>query len=593
MMRSSITRRFIGFTALFTLFCASWPLAAQAPSATARFEPPVISSGQAGSYTVTLENVNQIPPIPAPDVGGLVFDDAPSVSRRQSWINGVSSQELSLSWRFAAQREGTFTVPARNLEVGGESIQVPAARIRVVPMSEREQGLFSLEWELPEKTYYVGEAIPASLKVYLREGLDVRIPALPEKEGDGFLQTPFTDEVFRTRETVDGIDYTVYVWSLVLTPIRAGSLDLEASLPVVYADPLQSRFSTDAFGFRRVREQQRRLSTGKQSFRIAPLPTRDRPDGFNGALGKFETNAELGRPTVQEGEPVTLTMQLSGTGNFDRIPAPIVEDTEAWRVYPPKVSFSADGELGLTGTKTFEYLLIPRSTDTDRTPRITFAAFDPYEETYVGLSAEPLPVSVTPAPVSDQAPTAYGGRDPSDERAPAGAIWRSNRADLGTLRPAIRPLFLAPGFWIAQGGVALAFLLVFAWQKRQHRLVNDESYARRVVGSRSVRQWSRAAGEAAAREDAEGFYSSAQRALQESVGRRFPRSRKAGSLTLAEVEETLRAANVSESCRTSVRKIFQTGDALKYARSSFSQEQLKTDADRLMEILRELQKQLS
>jgi len=62
---------------------------------------------------------------------------------------------------------------------------------------------------------------------------------------------------------------------------------------------------------------------------------------------------------------------------------------------------------------------------------------------------------------------------------------------------------------------------------------------------------------------------------------------------LAEIEETLQHYSVSEQCQKDVSHIFQTGDALKYARSSRSAEELKADAERLLTTLRELHKGLA
>ncbi len=592
-MKPQLTHRITWLALIIGLFfCAPYVLA-QSLSVNASFDPPVISVGQSGNFTITFTHTQNPPNLQAPRIDGLLFSDSPSLSRRSSWVNGVSTQEVSLTWRIAPQREGTFVIPARRVQLEGQSLSIPETRLRVVPMSEREARQFRLKWDFPDKPIYVGESVPVLLQLYVLEGIDFRVPALPERIGDGFQITPFSNQVAQERKVIDGDPYLVYSWSVIATPIRAGELPLEATVPVVYVDPQSRRMGPDMFGFPRLSEQQRRLTTGQESIQVLEPPAEGRPTGFNGAIGHFETEVRLGRNEVRAGEPLTLILELSGSGNFERISAPAITEHAGWRVYPPRTTFEAAGERDVRGRKTFEYLLIPESEETAETPRILFAAFDPVLEQYVDLSVEPRPVSVSPAPVQRSPAVVFGGRgedgSPEIER-----TWRPNRADFGSVASrGIIPLYYRPIFWILHGTTGFALIGLFAWQQRRHRLEHDEAFARKVVGSRSVRHWTRQAAEAASKGQAEVFYSAAQRSLQESVARCFPRTRKAESLILSEIEEVLAPYPLSQECREAVRNLFQTGDALKYARSSLSKDALQADANRLVSALRELHKSVS
>lgn len=574
---------------------------AQDIRAEAGFEPSVLSAGQRTSYQIVLVNPPSVPSLAPPEVNGLEFDDSPFMGRQSQTniINGrVQSVELvTFTWRVSVTKEGTYTVPAQRVSLGGTDVVVPEAKLRVVPQSENEKSAMRLEWKLPDRELYVGEALPASLQLYVRQGVQVGASGNSplQKIGDGFTFKAFEDFKNSHQEVVNEIPYTVYEAAGIITPIRAGELNLRAVLSVSYTDPYSNtRVATDFFGMRRQIRQERDLSTEERSFTVVEPPNEGRLPGFNGAIGEFKTSALLGTTTVRAGEPLTLTFSLTGKGNFDRISAPEIADTDDWRVYPPKVNFSDQGTLGISGTKSFEYLLIPRSEAVTATPTISFAAFNPEKQTYQDLSAAPKEITVTPAPLSDAEATIYAQVGGSDEAAASSRVLRPNRADLGPTSRRIVPVFLEPTFLGSQGVIALAFALVFFWQKRRHRLEHDELYARRIVGSRSVRNWTRKAQEAAVAKDPVAFYGAAQRALQESVGRQFPRRRKAESLTASEIDEVLQRNQISETTRGVVAEIFNTGDALRYAGTSAAGgEIIVRHAEKLTETLRDLHKGLS
>jgi len=565
----------------------------RAQSVNAGFQPEIIGVGEVGTYTVVLENFDLqggVPRVNPPRVTGLkVLGLNPGTSQRTQYINGRMSSQVSLTWQVAAAAEGTYTVPSQPIVVGGRSYQIPPATLRVVPSNERNDGLFKLEWDVSDKTYYVGEAIPAFLKLYIRG--DVRDPNLANLSvnvPDGLISSE-DQPPEQSRERIDGVTYIRVTWTRTVTPIRPEDFTLEATATLEYQDPNSRRRSLDPF---------RMFSAGERKLVMAPdatihveeIPTDGRPEGFNGAVGNFETRTELESDSVAAGEPVTLQFIIEGTGNFDRIAAPEIPETEQWRIYPPKVSFEPGDAVGFKGTKTFEYLLIPADESVTETPAIPFASFDPYREVFEELSAQPLAIEVTPAPEGGnavsftQTPTAAETNAP---KRPANT-WRPFRADLGKLQDGVQPVVTKPSFLIVQGVLALAALALagFRWQRR--RLVDDEAYARKVTASKTVRRWLKEAETAAQAGKAEEFHSAAQRTVQEAVGRHFPRSRRAESLTLSEIETKLVELDLAAEHREAVAALFQAGDALRYAGLATDSAALRESHTRLEAFLRAL-----
>ena len=95
-------------------------------------------------------------------------------------------------------------------------------------------------------------------------------------------------------------------------------------------------------------------------FTVLPLPTTDQPENFTGAIGDFDWKVEATPVDVEIGEPITLTMEISGTGNFDRVEAPVFPENPDWKTYSPSAKFLEQGN-SYTGTKIFEQAIVAKS----------------------------------------------------------------------------------------------------------------------------------------------------------------------------------------------------------------------------------------
>ncbi len=568
--------------------------ALRAQEVTARFQPEVLSVGELGTYAVILEGFETrgTPRVPPPAIAGLqVVGTQPNVSTQQSFVMDAGGTRRSisttLSWRIAATREGTFTVPARELVIDGETYTLPSATLRVRPDDEVANELFRFEFDLPDKPFFVGETVPAFLKVYIRSDLRASQPEPNVEVSEGLLLEAAEEPDIR-REQVDGVTYHAVIWSLLLTPIRADSFTVRAQAQFEFIDPQNPRYEESFFRRRQVPE--RKLLFGPEEVLTArPVPREGRLPGFNGAIGQFTSEVSLDTSTVRAGEPVTLTLALSGSGNFDRVAAPEIPETPGWRLYPPRVNFTPTDELGFTGTKSFEYLLIPADETISTTPEIPWTAFNPYSETFLDLSAAPQPVAVAPAPARGEAIdfTERAAASPAPSPREATRNWRPFRAELGEVwRGGVQPTVSQPLFWLAQGGLALGFAFWGGLRWRRHRLSRDESYARRVSTSKTVRRWLKTAEEAAARDDAEAFFAAAQRTVQEAAGRHFPGRRQAASLTLAEILTQLERLQVAAASRDDVSQLFGDADALRYAGLAGTSGSISEHRDRLERIVR-------
>jgi hypothetical protein len=104
----------------------------------------------------------------------------------------------------------------------------------------------------------------------------------------------------------------------------------------------------------RVQLYSKEVRSPELALTILPFPEPDRPREFNGAVGQFQMEAS-GSPTeVKAGDPITLIMKISGTGNFDSVQSPQLISAEGFKVYNAEARTTDNG-------KTFEQVIIPLS----------------------------------------------------------------------------------------------------------------------------------------------------------------------------------------------------------------------------------------
>jgi len=267
--------------------------------------------------------------------------------------------------------------------------------------------------------------------------------------------------------------------------------------------------------------------------------------------------------TAALGDPVTLRLHVTGSGNFDRVDSPMLEHLDHWRTYPPTPSFKPSDSIGYTGAKTFEQPLIARVVGHQDLPALRFSYFDPAAGRYVTVSAPALAVTIAPA---------VGGAAPASVVAAATAVPAAARAGADAALPVAQgaaplpelradhrvdgrarslvPLYLQPRFLGMPA--ALCFLFVGAWWRGQRRgrvaaARLSPAVARRLAGI-----------ETAARDgDSPAFFAAARAAVRDRLASRW-------KIPPDAVTEAVVAARLGNS-RPEIHELFKLADAMLYS----------------------------
>lgn len=283
---------------------------------------------------------------------------------------------------------------------------------------------------IPKRKFYVGEVVPVEIRFYVDAHYGFSTMGPPNFGGEGVLTDRFKDPE-QNREERNNLIYNVATFRTLFAAVKPGVLELApATLDIAVAipEPVPAGMDTDFFsrvlGGRSpfVREQKMTLKTSATHCEVLPLPVEGRPTDFSGAIGEFKLEGSVTPQKVIQGDPVTLSLKLSGKGNFQALKGPQLTETQGWRTYPPADHFEAMDIFGWKGVKTFETTMIAQQPVTT-TPGSSFSYFDPVAAKYVTLTTKPLPLEISSAspvasPTSITAPSTVVAAIPSPAQIP-------------------------------------------------------------------------------------------------------------------------------------------------------------------------------
>lgn len=371
--------------------------------------PNVVTIGEQFRLSFTLNESGS--DLQLPDMSNFDILMGPSTSQSSSIqiINGKTTQSVSYSYIFIlrAKEEGTFTIRPASIKVDGKIYESNELKIQVVqgqaPQSSSSAGgqqqepsapagniskddLF-VRVELDKRNVVRGEQIIATVKIYVAPTVpitqfdDVKLPSYA---GFWTQDIEIPNQISFSREVYNNKIYQVGVLKkTILFPQQTGAIQIgsfEITCLVRQRVGGQSRSFFDDF-FDNYRNIQAKVVSDPVSIQVKELPAK--PAGFYGGVGKLDFSASIDKNEFRSNEAATLKINVSGSGNLRLIEAPKVEFPADFEVYDPKTTERLNAtNSGLSGSKTFEYLFIPRFEGEYTIPSIKFASFDPATGTY-------------------------------------------------------------------------------------------------------------------------------------------------------------------------------------------------------------------
>jgi len=598
-----------------------------APTISASLSPKSFAVDQAATLTITIldgkGNIDKLP-----EVDGLLFQRR-GQSRQHQIINGSLSSSVSTIFQVQATRPGTFTIPPITVTVEGQPLKTEAIRVAVTPAtglqapdeslappsaSDGSEQMAFLRISPVKQESYPGELLPLEIKAYFRSGLRASLNSHPRINGDGFLLTLPAEEPRQTEELVNGIAYAVLTWSGSLSGIKEGEQSLrvavESTLLLPTGNSRRNRLKggdpffgndpmADFFNQQQMQEKKIQLISPETTLTVLPLPTEGRPEDFSGAIGRFQLEVKAQPTDVGPGDPITLTMTVQGTGNFDRVEAPPFSTNGGWKSYTPTAKFTPGAAPG-QGSKIFEQAIIAKDSLTTAIPPLAFSFFDPENKQYQTLHSAPIPLHISgggepgknAGKVQDAGskgtesgndqgltPDKDGKSTQPGRPASNGLELAPLHPEMGALQRSIIPLISRPWFQIIVLAAVLLLITAIVLKIRARLRLGDPVRSRRQEMTRRLDNQMREIQVARDQGDTRAFLALSRQAMQEQLGALW--QMEPGAITLADLRQRLAAD-------ATLLSLFGTAETSAYGGCQLSSQEMTEYTQKLEAELRRL-----
>ena len=384
--------------------------------------PSVVAQGEQFRLIFNLNARPQEFKPPSFDKFYILAGPSTSSSSSVEIVNGKMTQTFSYTYTYIleATTEGKFTIEPATIVVAKKEYKTDPFTIEVVKGTTQQstqqhsrsqsgtqtaQGISSNDLftvvELDRTNIYRGQAVLATIKLYRKNNYpgyivgfeDIKYPSFT-----GFwnqeVETP-TNITFQ-RVNVDGKIYDMGVLrKYLLFPQRSGEISIDPFEIVILMQQRSGRQQSvfDEF-FGAYQTIRKKVESKPIKIKVKDLPT-NAPASFSGAVGKFSLDAKLDKQQIKTNEAINLQVKISGSGNIRLIETPKIQFPGGFETFDPKVTDNINTtSQGASGSKTFEYVAIPRTPGNFDLSQVEFSYFDPSQDKYITLKSNPLSVQV-------------------------------------------------------------------------------------------------------------------------------------------------------------------------------------------------------
>jgi hypothetical protein len=379
--------------------------------------PRVVEVGEQLKLTYTLNaRPSSFSP---PDIANFYVLSGPNQSTSTSIqiINGKSSQSITISYTYYLQAttQGTFTIGPASAVVDRKEYSSNPVTIEVVagqkpaPSQQNEAAPSTQSQQLPneelfvkvladKRTVYQGEHIIVTLKIYTRLAITgFGSSEMPDFNGFWSQDIESPTQINLQRENVNGVIYnTGVIRKVLLFPQKTGEIIIE---PFKLETYVRQQINTprsifDDFFGPSYSNVSKMLESDPVKITVKSLPA-GQPATFTGAVGKMDISASLDKSALKTNDAITLKFLVKGNGNLKLVESPKIDFPPDFDTFDPKVSTNVKNTLnGQSGSKTFEYLLIPRHPGNYRIPPVLFSYFNPDKNQYQSLQTGEFRITV-------------------------------------------------------------------------------------------------------------------------------------------------------------------------------------------------------
>jgi len=551
--------------------------------------------------------------MPAPDIGNMDGLEIRYIgpSTMMTVINGRVSSSVTHMYSILPLRVGKFQFGPYSFKYKGNTYTSSIAFLEVVeekaprppqavpqPAPETTEKL-NLEdrifiiLKVDKATAYINELIPIAIKLYVNR-LNVSDIQLPTFDQEGFSKVEFK-EPKQYREEYGGTIYDVLEFKTNIFGTRPGDYRLgpakiKCNLMVRKRLPVGSSMRDDFFGddsygnpyfddfFTRYEKHPLELKSQGTQVIVSPLPSAGQPQDFSGAVGDYQFIYRASPVKVKAGDPITVNMEINGTGNFNTVLMPRMESVTGFKIYEPQVNTESN-------SKVFTQVMIPETDQITAVPKAVFSYFDPAEKIYRIINQGPIPIQVEKgkeeAPSQIVGPISAATAPAKEEVLARDIIYIKERPGIWTAME--RSFYKTKVFLLLVMVPLILLVTLYIVQERKDALKRDTASTRASRAHKAARHGLKYLRHQLKAKDQKAFYETVFKTLQDYFGNRL--HIPSAGITYDVIERVLVSKDIDLDILRKARSLFDVCDRARFALSQVDEFKMRDDLKELEEVV--------
>jgi len=559
------------------------------------------------SFVFSGKNINNLKNFKPPSFSNFLVLSGPNQSTSIQIINGVQTASLTYLYIVQPEKVGTYSIGTASIEQDGQTFETKSLKMQVVkgsakPKQNNKEQTISNE-EIAKNLYiraiidkrkvYKGEQVTVVYKLYTRLTIasQMSINKLPQYHGFWAEELETASNITFNTEVVNGKQFRVGVLKKVaLFPSQTGKLEVtpfELTVPVQIQRKRSRNIFDDFFGdpFGRGETIEHNAISNTVKVDVLPLPTEGKPENFHGAVGDFRMEATMNKTSTKTNEPLTLSISISGTGNFELLEMPGINLPNGFEKYEPKITENVKNSGKIRGSKTGEYLFVPRVVGLREIPPIEFSYYNPAKKKYITLKSEPFTLNIE-----------QGDRIVNTE-----IVGKEDVQQLGTDIRFIKTSFNgiekqsdyfinSTGFLIAGAAPLLLLAVLVGWKKRSDKLAGNVALLRYQKAQKIAKNRLKKAGKLLKDKNHKEFYTELSLALFGYLEDKLhiPKA----EFTIERAADYLRMKDVQEGLITNLKSSAEKCEYVRFAPGAEKSAAMEEMYDELTEVIISLEKSI-
>ena len=415
---------------------------------------------------------------------------------------------------------------------------------------------------------YQGEPITVSQKVYSKLNIaDIKNYKLPSYSGFWSEEIDIGQLKIK-QEMINNVKYNVLEFKKsILFPQKSGIIKIEPMTVECVVQTVKTRRPRDHFeqmmygnSIRYYANSVHHAKSSTVKINVLHLPSKGKPANFSNMIGSFKLKAELTKSELEINDATNLKITISGSGNIKLIEELDFNFPPDLEVYDPKISNKVNvNASGVSGSKTFDYIIIPRNAGTYKIKAASFSYFDVNQKKYKILSTPEYIIKVGKGDgsASNVVSTSINQEDIKY----IGSDIRFIKNQAFKLKPKGTFFFGSILFFILLISPAILFILfIIIWRKQLQRRSNI-ALMKNKKATRVAKKRLKAANNFLKQNKRNEFFEEISQALWGYIGDKF--TIQLSELSMDTVEETLTEKNVKQEL---IKQFIETLNNCEFAR---------------------------